>query len=104
MKKRDKFLEFQREYRLENPLYNWIYKYNSKNFGLLAGFISSFFWSAVFDWQTIVKNGPKVFLFSLLTGLLAWNIYKITLKEFEKKSREEGFENGHYNFSDDDLR
>ena len=58
----------------------------------------------IYQWQTIVKNGPKVFLFSLLTGLIAWYISKITLKEFEKKSRDEGFENGHYKFDDDNLR
>ena len=42
-KERKEFLKYQREYRLKHPLYNWVFSYEPKYFGIVSGFVSAFF-------------------------------------------------------------
>ena len=92
IKKRKEFLKFQRKYRLEHPLFNWIYKYEEKQFGVGAGLISGFLWSAVFDWQEISKNGPKVAFAMVVTGLVCWVIARMSHSDFNEKKKHYGFQ------------
>ena len=62
-KERKEFLKYQREYRLKHPLYNWVFSYEPKYFGIVSGFVSAFFWVG------ILGLGPIPHLLAVATGI-----------------------------------
>ena len=98
-KERKEFLKYQREYRLKHPLYNWVFSYEPKYFGIVSGFVSAFFWVG------ILGLGPIPHLMAVATGIFFWFIQRISLNEFEEKTKSNGLSfNGHYHLEDKDIR
>ena len=85
--RKKKYLEMERKYRLENPFYNWIYKYDPKVFGFVFGFISGFVWHIVFPEYMRVQ----ISVCTVGSGLLAWFFSRLSHKEFEKEKLRQGF-------------
>ena len=88
MKKRKKaYLEMEKKYRLEHPFYNWIYKYDPRLFGFMAGGLSGFIWVIVFpDYMRM-----HITICTISTGIIGWFLSKLSHKEFEKEKIRHGF-------------
>jgi|TARA_A100001015_G_C14687233_1_gene593054 hypothetical protein len=86
-KRKKKYLEMEKKYRLENPFYNYVYKYDPKLVGFLVGFMSGFVWHIVFPEYMNVH----ISVCTISSGLIAWLCARQSQKEFEKEKKRQGF-------------
>ena len=83
-----KISEFNKKYRLDNPLYNLIHKTDAVGVSIAAFFISGIPTTLVLDGQ---KGTIVGFVFALIAGLVAKNEYKKygnAYEEFLKKNKD----------------
>ena len=80
-----KISEFNKKYRLDNPLYNLIYKTDIAGAAIAAFFISGIPTTLVLDGQ---KGTIVGFAFAFIAGLVARNEYKKYGNAYEKFLKE----------------
>ena len=85
--RKKKYLEMQKKYRLENPFYNWIHSYEPKVFGFVFGFFAGCVWTVVLP----VDMNLYISVLTILSGVLAWFLAKLSHKEFDKEKKIQGF-------------
>ena len=75
-----------------------VYNYPPYESGVVAGFVSAFLWTPLFEF------GPKVLIHSLITGCIVGFLARISHKEFETEKKKWDYEDQYTSSSVDEAK